>query len=91
MPGRFVLAVVGATACATALAAQGQRIRSGVELVSLNVTVTEGGGGRYLTDLTEEEFEVYEDGAKQKLPSFRAAQPLSLALLLRHQAIMKSA
>ena len=69
-------------------AAQGQRIRSGVELVSLNVTVTDG-GGKYITDLNEEEFEVYEDGAKQKLTFFsRTQQPISLALLLDTSASM---
>src|SRR5688500_17942460 len=73
------------------LSAQGQRIRSGVELVSLNVTVTEGGGtGKYLTDLTEKEFEVYEDGAKQKVTFFsRTLQPISLALLLDTSASME--
>ena len=69
-------------------AAQGQRIRSGVELVSLNVTVTDG-AGKYITDLTEAEFEVYEDGAKQKLTFFsRTQQPISLALLLDTSASM---
>jgi Ca-activated chloride channel homolog len=77
------LALAGAVA-----AAQGQRIRSGVELVSLNVTVTDG-GGKYVTDLTEEEFEVFEDGAKQKLTFFsRTQQPISLALLLDTSASM---
>jgi Ca-activated chloride channel family protein len=76
---------------AALLSAQGQRIRSGVELVSLNVTVTEGGGtGKYLTDLKEEEFEVYEDGAKQKVTFFsRTLQPISLALLLDTSASME--
>ena len=88
MHSRFLLAVLFAAAAATALAAQGQRIRSGVELVSLNVTVTEG-AGKYVTDLTEEEFEVYEDGAKQKLTFFsRTQQPISLALLLDTSASM---
>ena len=73
---------------ATALAAQGQRIRSGVELVSLNVTATDG-QGKYATDLNEEEFEVYEDGAKQKLTFFsKTQQPISLALLLDTSASM---
>jgi Ca-activated chloride channel homolog len=77
------LALAGAVA-----AAQGQRIRSGVELVSLNVTVTDG-GGKYVTDLSEDEFEVYEDGAKQKLTFFsRTQQPISLALLLDTSASM---
>ena len=88
MRSRFFLAILFAAAAATALAAQGQRIRSGVELVSLNVTVTEG-SSKYVTDLTEEEFEVYEDGAKQKLTFFsRTQQPISLALLLDTSASM---
>jgi Ca-activated chloride channel family protein len=88
MRSRFFLAILCAAAAATALAAQGQRIRSGVELVSLNVTVTEG-SSKYVTDLTEEEFEVYEDGAKQKLTFFsRTQQPISLALLLDTSASM---
>jgi Ca-activated chloride channel family protein len=91
MRTRLALAVSIAAACAAIPTAQGQRIRSGVELVSLNVTVTEGGSaGKYLTDLTEEEFEVYEDGAKQKVTFFsRTLQPISLALLLDTSASME--
>ena len=84
------LAAVGVAvlAAATLVTAQGQRIRSGVELVSLNVTVTDG-SGKYVTDLTEQEFEVYEDGARQKLTFFsRTQQPISLALLLDTSASM---
>jgi len=88
MRTRFALAVLFAAAAATALAAQGQRIRSGVELVSLNVTATDG-AGKYVTDLNEEEFEVYEDGARQKLTFFsRTQQPIALALLLDTSASM---
>jgi Ca-activated chloride channel homolog len=83
LPVALAIAFAGAT-----LMAQGQRIRSGVELVSLNVTVTDG-GGKYVTDLTEGEFEVFEDGAKQKLTFFsRTQQPISLALLLDTSASM---
>jgi Ca-activated chloride channel family protein len=82
------LAILFAAAAATALAAQGQRIRSGVELVSLNVTATDG-QGKYVTDLNEEDFEVYEDGAKQKLTFFsKTQQPISLAILLDTSASM---
>lgn len=57
------------------------RIRAGVELVSLNVTVTDG--GRYVTDLDQDAFEVYEDGARQSLQFFsRVPQPIALAILL---------
>ncbi|HEY2433759.1 MAG TPA: VWA domain-containing protein [Vicinamibacterales bacterium] len=74
---------------AATLAAQGQRIRSGVELVSLNVTVTDP-AGKYASDLNDADFEVYEDGAKQNLTFFsRTQQPISLALLLDTSASME--
>jgi Ca-activated chloride channel family protein len=80
--------IAGVVCLAATLDAQGQRIRSGVELVSLNVTVTDG-AGKYAIDLTEPEFEVYEDGAKQKLTFFsRTQQPISLALLMDSSASM---
>jgi len=86
--GQYALALLIAAAGATVLTAQGQRIRSGVELVSLNVTATDG-QGKFTTDLNEEEFEVYEDGAKQKLTFFsKTQQPISLALLLDTSASM---
>ncbi len=88
MTSRIVLAGLFAAGGATLLAAQGQRIRSGVELVSLNITATDG-QGKYMTDLNEAEFEVYEDGAKQKLTFFsKTQQPISLALLLDTSASM---
>ena len=69
------------------LAAQGTpqqqppKIRSGIELVSLNVSVTEG--TRYVTDLEERDFEVFEDGAKQTISFFsRKQQPIALSILL---------
>ena len=89
MRPRLAIAGMIAALCAAGLAAQGQRIRSGVELVSLNVTVTDG-AGKYITDLDEAEFEVFEDGAKQKLTFFsRTQQPISLALLLDTSASME--
>src|SRR3954464_14445507 len=85
---RVRLAIVLAAAAVAAAGAQGQRIRSGVELVSLNVTVTDG-AGKYAIDLTEPDFEVYEDGAKQNLTFFsRTQQPIALALLLDTSASM---
>jgi len=85
----LVLATLGvALLGAVAAHAQGQRIRSGVELVSLNVTVTDG-AGKYATDLLEPDFDVYEDGAKQNLTFFsRTQQPIALALLLDTSASM---
>ena len=75
-----------ALACTAALAAQ--RFRAGVELVTLSVTATEG--TRYVTDLDEQEFEVYEDGARQAITFFsRAQQPVALAVLLDTSASME--
>ncbi len=63
------------------------RFRGGVDLVSLSVTVTEG--TRYVTDLNQEEFEIYEDGARQAVTFFsRVQQPIALAILLDTSASM---
>ena len=83
------LSMLGLAVCGVAVAhGQGQRIRSGVELVSLNVTVTDQ-AGKYATDLAEADFEDFEDGAKQNLTFFsKTQQPISLALLLDTSASM---
>jgi Ca-activated chloride channel homolog len=88
--GRSLLLATAVVAVSGAMVAhaQGQRIRSGIELVSLNVTVIDT-GGKYAIDLTEPDFEVYEDGAKQNLTFFsRTQQPIALALLLDTSASM---
>ena len=63
------------------VAAQQGKFRGGIELVSLNVTVMDG--TKYVTGLQQEDFDVYEDGAKQALSFFSAVQqPIALAILL---------
>jgi len=85
---RFGVAVLFAGLTAAGLAAQ-QRIRSGVELVELNVTVTDS-AGKYVPGLAQNDFDVYEDGAEQKLTFFSATQqPISLAILLDTSASME--
>jgi Ca-activated chloride channel family protein len=75
-------------ACAAGLAAQ-ERFKGGVDLVSLNVTVTDN--GRYVTDLTGEEFEIYEDHVRQDVAFFSKVQrPIALAVLLDTSASMDS-
>jgi Ca-activated chloride channel family protein len=62
--------------------------RSGVELVSLHVTVTDR-SQRYVTDLAREDFSVFEDGARQELTLFGVSEaPLALAVLLDSSASM---
>lgn len=81
-----VVLAAGASLGAGALAAQ-ERLRTGIDLVSLNVTVTQG--GRYVTGLEQNEFEVYEDGVKQTISFFsREQQPIALAILLDTSASM---
>jgi Ca-activated chloride channel homolog len=66
-----------------------QVFRAGVELVSLNVTVTDS-QGRYVTDLEEKDFSVFEDGAKQELSFFnRTNLPIALSLLIDSSASME--
>jgi Ca-activated chloride channel homolog len=82
-----LLALVLCTAAAAAVRSQ-ERIRGGVDLVSLHVTVVEG--TRYITDLEEADFEVYEDGVRQQISFFSNVQhPIALAVLLDTSASME--
>jgi VWFA-related protein len=59
-----------------------QIIRVNVEMVSLPVVVTTQ-DGRRITNLKQEDFEVYEDGVKQEISGFGSTdEPLEIALLL---------
>jgi Ca-activated chloride channel homolog len=56
--------------------------RSGVDLVALNIVVTDG-GARFVTGLQSGNFAVYEDGVQQDVSYFAATSvPLDLAILL---------
>ena len=70
-------------------ARQAAAFRAGVDLVSLNVTVTDG-AGHYLLDLEPSNFSVFEDGVKQDITFFnRRRQPIALSLLLDSSASME--
>ena len=63
--------------------------RAGVEIVSLNVTVTDT-GSRFISDLENTDFSVFEDGVKQDVTFFnRRQQPIALSLLLDSSASME--
>lgn len=91
--------VASGLACATTLlgAAQPPRapgqqpsFRTGVEVVSLTVTVTDPKTGVYVTDLEQGDFEVFEDGVKQEVTFFTRTQlPIALSLLLDTSASME--
>jgi Ca-activated chloride channel family protein len=63
--------------------------RAGVDIVSLNVTVMDP-GNRYVTDLDQTDFLVFEDGVKQEVTFFnKRQQPVALSLLLDSSASME--
>ncbi len=90
----LILPLVAVFVALAALSAQQQpppapSFRGGVDLVSLNVTVTEG--TKYVTDLGQDDFSVYEDGVKQDVTFFNKSNlPIALALLLDTSASMES-
>ena len=62
--------------------------RAGVEVVSLNVTVTER-DGRFVSGLPQDAFSVFEDGVKQEVIFFSGTQlPTALGLLVDTSASM---
>jgi len=70
-------------------AQQRPQFRSTIDIVSLNVTVVDG-TSRYVTDLEQSDFSVFEDGVKQELVFFtRRPQPIALSLLLDSSASME--
>jgi Ca-activated chloride channel homolog len=69
--------------------AQQPSFRSGIDVVSLNVTVADG-AGRFVTNLDRDTFSVYEDGIKQQVTFFnRSNLPIALSVLLDTSASME--
>jgi Ca-activated chloride channel family protein len=69
--------------------AQVPSFRSAIDVVSLNVTVSDE-AQRYVTDLEQPNFLVFEDGVKQDIMFFTRSQlPIALALLLDTSASME--
>jgi Ca-activated chloride channel family protein len=69
--------------------AQQPSFRTAIDVVSMSVTVVDS-GGRYITDLNQNDFEVFEDGAKQELTLFnRSNLPVALSLLIDTSSSME--
>ena len=87
----FLLPIVGALALGPSSDADAQRVfRSGVDMVPLTVTVTDG-AGRYVSELTERDFAVFEDGVRQSLSFFASERvPLDVAFVLDVSASMST-
>ena len=93
---RCAIAVLAAVIAAAGWAAAQQNdpdetlpsFRAGVDVVSLNVTVTDG-DNRFVTDLGEEHFQIFEDGVLQEITFFsRARLPIALSVLIDTSASM---
>ena len=80
-----LIAGAAATLAAATLAAQNQegfRFRSGVELINVTTTVTDG-DGRFVSGLRKEDFTLYEDGVRQEVSQFSNERvPVSLGIVL---------
>lgn len=89
LPAFFLGAVAAfAGAQATRLPQRPPSFGVGIEVINLNVSVT-GARGHYVTDLTEKDFAVYEDGIRQELSLFTHENlPISMALLIDASASM---
>ena len=97
---RLIIAALFAALTAVAPSAQQQpppkpapqrpAFKAGVDVVSLSVTATDTGSGRYVTDLTQEDIQLFEDGVKQDLVFFSHSDfPIALSLLIDTSASME--
>ena len=90
---RFVAAITAAVMAAGTLAAQEQdraSFQSGVELINVTATVTDG-EGRFVSGLRREDFRVYEDGELQEITHFNNDRaPVSLGIALDTSGSMTS-
>ena len=85
----FVVVLLSVVGVIVGLSAQQPSFRAGVDIVSLNVTVTDA-ATHYITDLEEGDFLVFEDGIKQNVTFFsRRQSPIALSLLLDSSASME--
>ncbi len=64
------------------------RFKTGVDLINVTATVTDG-SGRFVPGLRKEDFSVYEDGKPQQVTHFNAERvPVSLGIVLDTSASM---
>jgi Ca-activated chloride channel family protein len=84
-----LLALTLATAAQEKAPEKKQVFRASVDVVSMNVTVVEP-QSRFVTDLNESDFSVFEDGVRQDVLYFsRTSLPIALSLLIDSSASME--
>src|SRR5512145_2816929 len=85
-----VLATCLAVLTTTLLAQQQPSFKSGTRTVAIYATVTDK-DGRLVTDLTRDDFEVFEDNKLQPLTLFSAdIQPVSVVIMLDRSGSMQA-
>src|SRR5262245_62016022 len=84
----MVLLLAGAAGTALFAAGQEQKFRTGTHSVSIYATVVDS-EGRLVPDLTEDDFEVYDDGKRQSLTLFNNdTQPVTIVVMLDRSGSM---
>jgi Ca-activated chloride channel family protein len=84
-----LVACLAVPSLAAPQSSQEPAFRATIDVVSLNVTVVDS-ASRYITNLEQSEFSVFEDGVKQNTIFFtRRPQPIALSLLLDSSASME--
>ena len=78
----MTLAVMSAQERPTSGEREQFRFRSGVELINVTATVSDG-RGRFVSDLRQDDFRIYEDGELRPITHFTAERvPVSLSIVL---------
>jgi len=86
--GLLVLLASGASQAQAPQPRRPPTFEAGIEIINLNVSVTDP-RNRYVTDLAERDFAVFEDGIRQELSLFTHENlPISLVLMLDTSASM---
>jgi hypothetical protein len=84
----LALEPAGAKAQAPAQTPRPPTFETGIEIINLTISITDP-FNRYVTDLGQKEFAVFEDGVRQELSLFTHENlPISLALMLDTSASM---
>jgi Ca-activated chloride channel family protein len=84
-----VLFLIGLVSAGDAQVTEPFQISVNVNLVVLNPTVRDRSGG-FVSDLHEQNFEVYEDGVRQSIKLFRHEDiPVTVGLVVDHSGSMK--
>jgi Ca-activated chloride channel family protein len=92
-PRRLLAGLFAAAGTVSVLAGQDQgsaSFKSGVELINVTATVTDG-EGRFVSGLRKEDFRIYEDGELQEITHFNNERaPVSLGIALDTSGSMTS-